>query len=449
MATRRPSVAVLFRTHFWDDFARRAARRMQRQSDGADFFVLANETGQAPFDVRPFDKIGFTEHDLAGLGLPCVAGEPDKDVLWWNCDYPLYYAQRAHPGYDYYFVMDFDAAANTPLVPIAQAMADSGAECVASFAPNALLPTWPHAESCRDLPYDAPAWVALINLFVSARAARLLLAERQRLARSFLDGRTTRWPICEAFVASALASGGIACVPLRRFADVTNFGTELVLLESDPRAQAPGSFAHSVLDPDRFWRKFQARTFNVLLSEGRYDRLREAREALLRIERASHAGWRIASGVGNLALDKPATQSSVSGASRKPFRDTQDARAVDARGGNCGVLNGQHGFHTEIEANPWWQVDLLSGQPVQEVRLFNRAVSPERARHLSVHVSLDGQFWNRVYRKADDRVFAGIDDPLVCRLAHPVPARHVRVALDRTDWFHLDEIEVYGPISGA
>ncbi|NOS69161.1 MAG: hypothetical protein HOP33_04445, partial [Verrucomicrobia bacterium] len=30
----------------------------------------------------------------------------------------------------------------------------------------------------------------------------------------------------------------------------------------------------------------------------------------------------------------------------------------DAAGGCDGVTNGKWGFHTGLEANPWWQVDL-------------------------------------------------------------------------------------------
>jgi hypothetical protein len=33
----------------------------------------------------------------------------------------------------------------------------------------------------------------------------------------------------------------------------------------------------------------------------------------------------------------------------------------DAAGGNNGYINGDFGFHTGFERDPWWQVDLLFG----------------------------------------------------------------------------------------
>ncbi|MBU1664955.1 MAG: discoidin domain-containing protein, partial [Gammaproteobacteria bacterium] len=140
----------------------------------------------------------------------------------------------------------------------------------------------------------------------------------------------------------------------------------------------------------------------------------------------------------NLARGKPASQSSRSQWSRPD--DPQ--RAVD------GVINGGYGFHTNKEANPWWQVDLGAPYRVTEVRIYNRLDSnKERARTVQLMLSDDGQSWRTVYRH-NGSIFGGKDGkPLIVDL-NGDPARHVRLQLNETTWFHLDEVEVIGSDAG-
>ncbi len=49
----------------------------------------------------------------------------------------------------------------------------------------------------------------------------------------------------------------------------------------------------------------------------------------------------------------------------------------DAAGGCDGVKDGGHGFHTEKQDQPWWQVDLGKRQPVARVVIWNRCDCPE------------------------------------------------------------------------
>lgn len=65
---------------------------------------------------------------------------------------------------------------------------------------------------------------------------------------------------------------------------------------------------------------------------------------------------------GNLARGRPASQSSTS----------QWSHAEDPQGAVDGAITGGFGFHTNAEANSWWQVDLGTFLPVGEVRVFNR-----------------------------------------------------------------------------
>ncbi|MGQ9770904.1 MAG: HzsA-related protein [Thermogutta sp.] len=116
----------------------------------------------------------------------------------------------------------------------------------------------------------------------------------------------------------------------------------------------------------------------------------------------------------------------------------------DARGGCDGVKNGQWGFHTEREPQPWWQVDLGDQYHITKILIFNRCdtVAP-RANRLQVLLSADGESWTKVYEH-DGTVFYGHTDgkPLAVQLSE-LPARFVRVQLPETDYLHLDEVEVY------
>jgi len=434
-----PRIAVLFRTYQWDDFARRSAERIALQADGMDLFISVDETNSGPVDTAPFRKLAHTTTTMEARGLRCLT-PAGAAALWWNCDYAIYDGMLAAPGYDYYLNIEDDVAVNTPLRPFIGAMGDQNIDCVPTFGPNPVA-RWSFRSSLETLPYPDLSWCALSTVFLTARAAKYLYDERVKLGQEHVDGEP--WAMCEGFVSSALRAGGFSVVELRALSRLEHFGTEVVLLETDPRASEPGTFAHSVLDLERFIAKFKSRYLRAMLSAGLRRDLAASRTALLNGGRSELDGWRILAATGNLALDRPARQSSVSPYSRRPMWAHLDPNAVDAEGGNCGVLTGDAGFHTDVEANPWWQVDLGAGSVVGRVRLYNRRVAAERARRLSILVSDDERIWITAFHKADERVFAGPDDPLDCTLAMPATCRFVRVSLDGTDYLHLDEIEVF------
>jgi FkbM family methyltransferase len=144
----------------------------------------------------------------------------------------------------------------------------------------------------------------------------------------------------------------------------------------------------------------------------------------------------------NLALRRPATQSSVSVWSNPPTVES------DASGANNGTIDGLASFHTDTEAYPWWQVDLQATCMLRAVRLFNRQICASRLRHFSILGSLDGANWMLLYRKADAVVF-GADDltPYIAELPPKSVARYVRVQLDGNDCLHFCECEVLGTVA--
>ncbi|MCD6394587.1 MAG: discoidin domain-containing protein [Planctomycetes bacterium] len=117
--------------------------------------------------------------------------------------------------------------------------------------------------------------------------------------------------------------------------------------------------------------------------------------------------------------------------------------ASDAAGGVDGVINGKWGFHTAHEPNPWWQVDLEKIIEIDRVVLYNRTELAARNSRIILLVSNDGKDFRRVYQH-NGTVFAGYADgkPLDVKLAN-ARGRFLRLQLPSTDYFHLDEVQLF------
>lgn len=117
----------------------------------------------------------------------------------------------------------------------------------------------------------------------------------------------------------------------------------------------------------------------------------------------------------------------------------------DAVGACDGVKNGKWGFHTALEQDPWWQIDLGETRPLDRIMIYNRCDhTAGRAARLAVLLSVGGQDFQRVYEH-DGTVFQGQPDgkPLVVRLAGQ-KSRYLRLQVPGQNCLHLDEVEIYG-----
>jgi hypothetical protein len=132
---------------------------------------------------------------------------------------------------------------------------------------------------------------------------------------------------------------------------------------------------------------------------------------------------------------------------RAPVATWQDAAgAVDGR------KDGKYAFHTAQEPNPWWQVDLGQAAPVARIVIYNRldyAPGLHNADTLKILVSDDGKAWRGVYDN-NGKPFGGVSGapPLEVTFAPgAVKGRFVRLQVPSAQpiFFHLDEVEVYGP----
>ncbi len=124
---------------------------------------------------------------------------------------------------------------------------------------------------------------------------------------------------------------------------------------------------------------------------------------------------------------------------------------TDASGGCDGVKNGKYGFHTWLDKDPWWQVDLGQPTEIASVVVYNRldyAPGLHNADNLRILTSDDAKSWTLRHDNAGKH-FGGVGGggPLVVKFeAGQIRARFVRlqVPTEKPMLYHLDEVEVYG-----
>ncbi len=135
----------------------------------------------------------------------------------------------------------------------------------------------------------------------------------------------------------------------------------------------------------------------------------------------------------NVAIDRPATQSSTSEWS------TNRDPTVDARVANNGDTTSGTFFHTDAEEAPWWRVELEKPTIVEKVVIFNRATLRERLLKLTVLGSADGKEWFPLCAKTDDAPFS-----VFAAQAQPQPpVRFVLVRKDQPGFLHFEECQVF------
>jgi hypothetical protein len=144
----------------------------------------------------------------------------------------------------------------------------------------------------------------------------------------------------------------------------------------------------------------------------------------------------------NVALNKPSFQSSVL---QHEGNELPGSRA--SGGANNGMRNGTYGFHTQLEAQPWWVVDLLVPHRISEMHIYNRPGGPDiaaRANELDVLISVDGDNWTLLLSRTETIPFGLDGTPLVVQASPALPHRFVLLRLRETNFLHLDEVEIYG-----
>lgn len=123
---------------------------------------------------------------------------------------------------------------------------------------------------------------------------------------------------------------------------------------------------------------------------------------------------------------------------------------TDAAGAVDGVKNGTYGFHTNMEPNPWWQIDLEQIVPVSKIIVYNRldyAPGLHNTDTMQVKVSDDGVNWKLLHDCAGKH-FGGIHGEAPLQLEFEkgkLNTRFIRLQIPSAQpiFFHLDEVEVF------
>ncbi len=147
----------------------------------------------------------------------------------------------------------------------------------------------------------------------------------------------------------------------------------------------------------------------------------------------------------NLALRKPATQSSTYHLGSHPA-----SAAVD--GNTTGEWESGSVASTEATLNAWWQVDLGSVQDVSTVKLWNRTdCCSQRLGNYYVLVSSSAfqstNLLTTLTQPGVSSVYQATANAGAATISVGKPGRYVRVQLAGTDFLSLGEVQVFGTVT--
>lgn len=458
--------AVLFKTHFWDDFAERQFRRLCLRSGNGDVYVVVDETNGVVRGIDHDNVIRMTDSTPEADGY---LAHPKGKVFWYNTDYQIYHFFDLYPQYDFVFSCEYDCVVNFSIGLIINAMVERRLDFVGE-------PIRTSPDEWRWTPFARPYYASDLEFSgrlvccaaFSQRFARQLQAARRAHCHRMLRGEILQgdatalpWPNNEAFVGAEIAQNSIAEASLSEFGDTSHYNwapphPEFALSELPQLC-----FAHPVLDAHRYLhgiKKIGWDISDLFVNDSPLQRAMDVYDPrnvipmfLQYFVERQHYGaidqlrdyacnrcGSAARKLFNVARGKPATQSSVSPWSRAP------TLLQDASGAVSGIATGHYGFHTNLDEQPWWCVDLEAVYPVREIRIFNRLDQPSRSRKIIVSGSSDMVHWYMILERQEDTDFGGADgNPLKIEFEKPIDLRFLRVHLPTVGLLHLDEVELY------
>ena len=483
---------ILLRTHFLDARVAELARRYAASGE-YEVTIAADETA-GEIDSHGLPKLAITLDSCARLGLNVAFEKP----LWRCGDYVFYHARAQYPGYKHYWSIEYDIGLNfaDPLDFFRAFDHKAKEDYLTTFLEVADW-KWPwRRAAARRFPVVYASGFPLVRL--SGTAIDRLLERRRhegaRLAAAELSP-DQHWVNDESFVSSACFELGL---PMADFNAYGDFYTPKTLMREGVwhPAQLPapdGKVYHAVrtgvsfLGAVRSYYDFDLRDFLTwaeaglpefaaaathLLAKhlarapddphfvfgpvgplaGAEAHLGDARvvDALLRalakrrlrlcleaiqFGRLDRALARPDS-FDNIALGRPAWQSSTSPRSRKR------SLRREAEGGNDGERETRFGCLTAQQDSPWWAVDLGAEQAIRQVRLLTPALAGQRLRQFVIETSPDFLRWTTAFAHDGADAQRLRARPIEIDFAPPVAARYLRVRLPRIGALHLSEVEV-------
>lgn len=143
---------------------------------------------------------------------------------------------------------------------------------------------------------------------------------------------------------------------------------------------------------------------------------------------------------GNISKKGIAAQSSI--------YKLDEGYSVDAQGALSGKLSGNYQCHTDLENNPWWQVDFGTECDIHEVRIYNRMGKKvyKRADSFSILASNDGENFSLVHEnKESTNDFRWLGGKLYRWTPETyLSAKFIRIQLMKKEFLHFDQVEIFG-----
>lgn len=122
----------------------------------------------------------------------------------------------------------------------------------------------------------------------------------------------------------------------------------------------------------------------------------------------------------------------------RPWRASSSWATCEPQKRTCGaVTDTAIFFHTNEDANPWFELDVGPGHKYSSMTIKNRSdFGPDRAVPLVVEVSDDQATWREIARRTE--TFSTWKPTFA-----PQSARWVRLRVLRKSWLHLEQVSVH------
>lgn len=244
-----PRYAVIFRTHFWDDFVDRQFRRLQERVGSGDVFVLVDETRGHVAGIPTHNVFRLTDGEVLDAGF-VAAGE--GSIQWFSGDVPLYMFRKSHPNYLYYVQLEYDVNLHLSVDDLVGRVAADDVDIV-SLERRPTGSDWHWMSSIRGVYPEAEAAHHLICFSIfSGRGLDTLSAARLAQADRYRNGALPAWPFCEAFIPMEARRQGLKLAQLSEYGDVDRYDWWPPFPERELPALQGHAFVHPVLDRPRF-----------------------------------------------------------------------------------------------------------------------------------------------------------------------------------------------------
>ena len=260
--TAVPTYAILFKTHFWDDFTRRQLARLSERSKHGRLFVVVDETAGPVRDIESDAVIRLNETRAIEYGL--ADAKTEDSLFWYNVDYCHYIAFDQHPDYDYYLTIEYDVALNLDIDELISAVARQRVDYVGHPITKPKY-EWPWFKKHLKVYEEKDIVLALSCVAVfSNRAMRLLRQRRLDMTRQFQAGDLTFWPNNEAFLPTEIQLAGMRSKALSDYGNASRYDWWPPTYEGDLAAMPDEAFVHPVLAGARYVRSVLRHEPNLL-----------------------------------------------------------------------------------------------------------------------------------------------------------------------------------------